>query len=154
MKKERETMQNPFGFVRVAAATPAVRVADPAGNVRAIETCIREAAANGAAVIAFPELAVTGYTCGDLFKDRALMAAAEKSLFDLIDRTKKLDILCAVGMPVPSGGALEGQASRPAREAEHPGLFGILRGPALFPCARGRRAALSRGGVPREGRAL
>lgn len=67
---------------------------------------IREAAANGASVIAFPELAMTGYTCGDLFKDRKLMESAKACLFDLIEETEDLDILCAVGMPIPSGGAL------------------------------------------------
>ena len=49
---------------------------------------------------------MTGYTCGDLFKDRKLMESAKACLFDLIEETEDLDILCAVGMPIPSGGAL------------------------------------------------
>ena len=94
------------GMVRVAAATPHVKVADCPYNKTEMAKMIREAAANGASVIAFPELAMTGYTCGDLFKDRKLMESAKACLFDLIEETEDLDILCAVGMPIPSGGAL------------------------------------------------
>ena len=94
------------GMVRVAAATPHVKVADCPYNKNEMAKMIREAAANGASVIAFPELAMTGYTCGDLFKDRKLMESAKACLFDLIEETEDLDILCAVGMPIPSGGAL------------------------------------------------
>ena len=94
------------GMVRVAAATPHVKVADCPYNKNEMAKMIREAAANGASIIAFPELAMTGYTCGDLFKDRKLMESAKACLFDLIEETEDLDILCAVGMPIPSGGAL------------------------------------------------
>ena len=94
------------GMVRVAAATPHVKVADCPYNKNEMAKMIREAAANGASVIAFPELAMTGYTCGDLFKDRKLMESAKACLFDLIEETEDLDILGAVGMPIPSGGAL------------------------------------------------
>lgn len=94
------------GFVRIAAATPPVRVADCPYNTEEIYRMICAAAENGAAVIVFPELSVTGYTCGDLFKDRKLMESARQSLLELMEKTKALDILCAVGMPVPSGGAL------------------------------------------------
>ena len=99
------------GMVRVAAATPHVKVADCPYNKNEMAKMIREAAANGASVIAFPELAMTGYTCGDLFKDRKLMESAKACLFDLIEETEDLDILCAVGMPIPSGGALSNCAA-------------------------------------------
>ena len=94
------------GIVRIAAATPRVKVADCPHNKAEISRMIREAAENGASVIVFPELSVTGYTCGDLFKDRRLMESAAQCLRELIEETKDLEILCAVGMPVPSGGAL------------------------------------------------
>ena len=94
------------GIVRIAAATPRVKVADCPHNTAEIGRMIREAAENGASVIVFPELSVTGYTCGDLFKDRRLMERAKQCLRGLIEETKDLEILCAVGMPVPSGGAL------------------------------------------------
>ena len=94
------------GFVRIAAATPPVRVADCPYNTAEMYRMIAEAAENGAAAIVFPELSVTGYTCGDLFKDRRLLESAGESLMALIEKAKDLDILCAVGMPVASNGAL------------------------------------------------
>ena len=94
------------GFIRVAAATPAVRAAQVAGNLRSIKELIFQAAEEGCGLVCFPELAVTAYTCGDLFRDAALLAAAEPGLAQLLEDTKELDILCAVGVPVPWEGAL------------------------------------------------
>ncbi len=94
------------GFFRVAAATPAVRAAQVAGNLRSIRELIFQAAEEGCGLVCFPELAVTAYTCGDLFRDAALLAAAEQGLAQLLEDTKELDILCAVGVPVPWEGAL------------------------------------------------
>ena len=59
------------GFVKVASATPGIRVADPVYNARAICTQAKEAAEHGAKIIVFPELCVTGYTCNDLFLQNA-----------------------------------------------------------------------------------
>ena len=67
---------------------------------------IFQAAEEGCGLVCFPELAVTAYTCGDLFRDAALLAAAEQGLAQLLEDTKELDILCAVGVPVPWEGAL------------------------------------------------
>lgn len=72
---------NEYGFVRVCAATPEIRVADVRFNANNILSAAKEAAEKGAQVIVFPELCVTGYTCGDLFNQRALIAAAEEALF-------------------------------------------------------------------------
>ena len=94
------------GFFRVAAATPAVRAAQVAGNLRSIKELIFQAAEEGCGLVCFPELAVTAYTCGDLFRDAALLAAAEQGLAQLLEETKELDIFCAVGVPVPWEGAL------------------------------------------------
>lgn len=94
------------GIVRMAAAAPQVKVADCPYNKEEIGRMIREAAENGACAIVFPALAMTGCTCGDLFRDRALLEHAKKSLLELIEETKTLEILCAVGLPVLSGGAL------------------------------------------------
>ena len=55
------------GFIKVAAATPKIQVADPAHNAQAVITLLREAEEQGVRVMAFPELCLTGYTCGDLF---------------------------------------------------------------------------------------
>ncbi len=94
------------GFIRVGAATPAVSVADPEANRREIAGLIKEAAENGCAVVCFPELSLTGYTCGDLFRDRTLLEAAEQELALLMEETRELDILCAVGVPVAARGGL------------------------------------------------
>ena len=94
------------GFVRLAAATPEVSVADPAANAQRIEELIRDAAEQGCAAVCFPEFSMTGYTCGDLFRDRALLQSAERELAGLIERTADLDIFCAVGVPVPLKAAL------------------------------------------------
>ncbi|MBQ2668709.1 MAG: NAD(+) synthase [Clostridia bacterium] len=94
------------GYIRIAAAAPRVKVADCPHNTAEMEKMIREASENGAAVIVFPELSVTGYTCGDLFRERKLIQSAQDCLLALIENTKDLDILCAVGLPVAAGGAL------------------------------------------------
>lgn len=76
---------NEYGFVRVCAATPEIRVADVRFNANNILSAAKEAAEKGAQVIVFPELCVTGYTCGDLFNQRALIAAAEEALLWLAE---------------------------------------------------------------------
>ena len=92
---------------------------------------------------------MTGYTCGDLFKDRKLMESAKTCLFDLIEETEDLDILCAVGMPIPSGGALYNCAAVFSRgvllglpAAAYSELLRILRAAPFFPRAGKRHAAL------------
>lgn len=94
------------GFLRVAAATPEVRVADVEYNVNAMKALAGEAARQGCAIVGFPELAVTAYTCGDLFRDRTLITGAEQGLCRLMEETAELDVLCAAGVPVPFRGAL------------------------------------------------
>ena len=94
------------GFFRIAAATPQVYVADVEKNGEQILEKIQEAAQKGCGAVCFPELSLTAYTCGDLFKDRTLLTGAERALETLMARTADLDILCAVGVPVPWGGAL------------------------------------------------
>ena len=94
------------GFYRIAAATPPVSVANPEENARRMREMIEEAAAQGCGAVCFPELSLTGYTCGDLFRDRTLLAGAEQALARLMKAAAGLDILCAVGVPVPWNGAL------------------------------------------------
>ena len=88
------------GFVQVTAATPEVRVADVAFNVASCADAAREAALAGACVIVLPELAITGYTCEDLFWQDALLSAAEQGLKDFAERTASLNALIFVGVPV------------------------------------------------------
>ncbi len=94
------------GFFRVGAVTPRVRVADVAYNREQILQGIETLYAMGCGAVCFPELALTGYTCGDLFRDRTLLRAAEQALEALMADTARMDVLCAVGVPVPVEGAL------------------------------------------------
>ncbi len=95
-----------YGFVRLASASPKMRVADCKYNCENIKEDINFAAKKMAAAIVFPELCVTGYTCGDLFNQPLLIDSAQKYLKKLIEDTKHLDILCAVGVPVSHKSAL------------------------------------------------
>ena len=94
------------GFVRVAAAIPQVMVADCDFNRLQIEQLMLEAENKGVQLICFPELSITGYTCGDLFNQQLLLNAAERNLGLLLRSTEQLNLLAIVGMPVKSCGKL------------------------------------------------
>lgn len=89
-----------YGFVKVAAAVPRVKVADCQYNAEQIEGMITEADEKGVQIIAFPELCITGYTCADLFAQELLLEKAEMGLVEVMNNTRQLDIICVVGMPV------------------------------------------------------
>jgi len=89
-----------YGFVKVAAAVPPVKVADCQYNAEQIEKMINEADEKGVQIIAFPELCITGYTCADLFAQQLLLEKAEMGLVQVMNNTRQLDIICIVGMPV------------------------------------------------------
>lgn len=88
------------GYLRIAAATPRIRVGDVAGNAAAILECVDAAVRAGARVLALPELCLTGYTCGDLFHDRTLLRACESALSGLLEDTSDTPLLFTVGLPV------------------------------------------------------
>lgn len=89
-----------YGFVKVAAATPRIRVADCENNAVQIIAQIKEASDNGAALVVFPELCVTGYTCSDLFLQTTLLKSAENAVKRIVEETKNLDIISIVGAPI------------------------------------------------------
>jgi len=93
---------NPYGhgFARVAVAVPRVRVADPAFNATATIEMLEQAAAQGAVVVAFPELGISAYTCDDLFHQRALLDACEAALVRVAEATAKLRVVAIVGVPL------------------------------------------------------
>lgn len=95
-----------YGLIKVAAAVPAVRVADVEYNVQQVESLIAQAEGQRVEVIVFPELCLTGYTCQDLFKEQLLIDKAEEGLMVLLDFTRKLDIIVIVGLPVQIGSLL------------------------------------------------
>ena len=94
------------GFVKVAAATPDIRVADVAFNMERIMDDISEACRNGAKILVFPELCLTGYTCSDLFTHDILLDAAKDALLEIARFTADKDILVFVGVPLEVEGKL------------------------------------------------
>lgn len=94
------------GFVKVAAITPDMCVADVDYNTAEICKNIGEAVEAGAKVLVFPELAITGYTCGDLFFQDALLKSAEEGLRKIVEYTKGKDALIFVGLPFVHAGKL------------------------------------------------
>ncbi|MCI8538656.1 MAG: NAD(+) synthase [Oscillospiraceae bacterium] len=88
------------GWIKVAAGTPKIRVAGCRYNAEQIFTLMREAAKQEVRVLALPELCLTGYTCGDLFLQDTLLDGAEEGLKTILEATKNLDMLTAVGLPV------------------------------------------------------
>lgn len=92
------------GFIKVAAGTPKIRVADCRYNAEQIFTLMREADKQGVRVLALPELCLTGATCGDLFYQDTLLRGAEEGLATILEATKNLDMITAVGLPVSRHG--------------------------------------------------
>ncbi len=88
------------GFVKVAAGTPKIRVADCRFNAEQIFTLMREASKQGVRVLCLPELCLTGATCGDLFLHDTLLAGAQDALATVLEATKNLDMVTALGLPV------------------------------------------------------
>ena len=106
MGRERGLVPVWDGLIKVAAATPDIRVADCGYNAgQIVELCTR-AAEQGVKVICFPELCVTGYTCGDLFLQDTLLRGAEAALEGILRETAGLDLLACVGVPVRWSGKL------------------------------------------------
>ena len=90
----------------MAAAIPQVKVADCIYNTQQIESMIAQAEGKGVEIIVFPELSITGYTCQDLFRQRALLEQTETAVMMLLDFTRKLDVITIVGLPVIVGDLL------------------------------------------------
>ena len=89
-----------YGFIKVAAAVPNVKVADCSYNIVQMEGMMRRASSLGVQAMVFPELSITAYTCLDLFSQQTLLDEAEKALLDLVEATEDLDLLAIVGVPL------------------------------------------------------
>lgn len=92
-----------MGFIKAAAITPSIRVGDCVNNAKAIAKYMQEAAAQEVSVAVFPELCLTGSTCGDLFFSPVLLQAAWESLCGLVQASRDMETLYAVGLPVQNG---------------------------------------------------
>lgn len=95
-----------FGFLKVAAAIPHVKVADCDHNAERIAALAEQAAQRGAEIVVFPELSVTGYTCGDLLLQPTLLNAADEALEGIVRATRKLPLVIIAGAPLRHGEAL------------------------------------------------
>jgi NAD+ synthase (glutamine-hydrolysing) len=93
---------NPYqhGFARLAVAVPRIRVADPAFNASETVAMLNEAAAQGAALVAFPELGLSAYTCDDLFHQRALLDGCVAALGTIVEATANVGAVAIVGLPL------------------------------------------------------
>lgn len=89
-----------YGFVKVAAAVPRVKIADCKYNAGQLESLIAIADGKGVQIIAFPEMCITAYTCGDLFGQQLLLEEAEMGLMQILNNTRQLDIISILGMPI------------------------------------------------------
>lgn len=93
-------MSTNFGFIKVAAAIPAVKVANCESNIKSIAEFIHKANEEHVEIVCFPELSITAYTCGDLFKNHHLLDEALLALLQLADDTRTLNVVSIVGVPV------------------------------------------------------
>lgn len=93
-------MNKEYGYVRVAAAVPEIEVANTEYNTNVIIEQIKKLSQEGAQIISFPELSVTGYTCQDLFNHDVLLLESLESLKKIVDETKDLDVVSIVGIPL------------------------------------------------------
>ena len=89
-----------YGFVKVAAAVPRVKIADCKYNAGQLESLIAIADGKGVQIITFPEMCITAYTCGDLFGQQLLLEEAEMGLMQILNNTRQLDIISILGMPI------------------------------------------------------
>ncbi len=117
----------------MAAVTPKIRVADPVYNAGVICERLEEAYAKGAKIIVFPELCITGYTCGDLFLQQLLLEGALAGLSEIQTATRGKDALVAVGLPIERDGCLYNVAALlwqgdpgHGSQGQYPLLCGIL----------------------------
>ena len=89
-----------MGFLKAAALSPEVTVANPEKNGMSALAAVREAAGSGAQVAVLPELHLSGYTCADLFGQDRLIRRCEEALEELLAKTAELSMVIAVGLPV------------------------------------------------------
>lgn len=99
------------GFVKVAAVSPSLKVGNPKYNADEIIRLMGEAVEQGVKVLVFPELSLTGYTCGDLFFQRTLQDSAERELLRVMEASEGSDMLTFVGYPLNYGGKLYNTAA-------------------------------------------
>ncbi|MBO7377698.1 MAG: helix-turn-helix domain-containing protein, partial [Clostridia bacterium] len=104
--ERKDISKDNFGYVRVGVATPEIKLADVEYNASAIISAAKAAAEKGVKVLALPELCLTGYTCGDLFYQQALLDAAERYVAEVAQNTKESGVLLFFGAPIRREGKI------------------------------------------------
>lgn len=99
------------GFIKAAAATPRIQVADCVSNTREIIEKAKEMSQAGARILVFPELSITGYTCGDLFWQERLLTSAKEQLLKAAAALKDVEGLIFIGLPLVFDGKLYNTAA-------------------------------------------
>ena len=97
---------NNYGYIKVAAATPSVRVADCEYNSERIVAMMQQAAECGVRAVVFPELCVTASTCQDLFLQRTLIRCAEQTLMQIVEASVDFPLVAIVGVPLAANNKL------------------------------------------------
>ena len=95
-----------YGFVKVAAVTPKIKVADTKYNGQLIRTLMKDTQKAGAKIVVFPELSITGASCGDLFYQDKLLKAAKEELMQIVSASEFYDAVYFVGLPYELNGKL------------------------------------------------
>lgn len=111
-----------YGFATVAAGIPRVGVADVAFNTGQIRQMAIDASQQGADIVVFPELSLTGYSCQDLFRSETLLAQAEHGLLSLTDQLSSYDIVAVVGLPL----RVDGMLINAAAVIGHGHIYGVV----------------------------
>lgn len=123
------------GFLRVASATPDIRVADCEYNAASAAALVEKAHEQDVSLLVLPEFCLTAYTCGDLFLQESLIEGAEKALVQLAEATKGMNMVVVAGLPMTVHGALfnvaavlhEGEILWICTKVISSDLFGVLR---------------------------
>lgn len=100
-----------YGFVKVAAVTPKIKVADTRYNGQMIRTLMKDAYQSGAQVVVFPELVITGASCGDLFYQKKLICSAKEELMQIVSASEFYDAIYVIGLPYEWNGNLYNAAA-------------------------------------------
>ena len=95
-----------LGFLRAVAAAPAVHIADCEANAAEITAMLEDMRQAEPDLIVFPEMCLTGYTCGDLFHNQTLLDGAINALHSVAKATENIPVLVLAGLPLRVGGAL------------------------------------------------
>ena len=137
------------GFVRVGSVSPQVRVADVDFNVEQIIKHCAEADEKSCSLLVFPELSITGYTCGDLFLQDELIESALRGLYDIAEATCEMNLAIVVGLPLKFEGKLYNVAAVVAKECDG-AIIVVSSGTVSYKAVQRTKAQIENIGIKNE----